>query len=217
MASSLDPFICDTCDRQLTSLHSFNRHIQFVHSNHRPHQCPQCFNCFKTIDALRSHRRLVHTIAQLGPFQCELCDALFKRVSSIASHHRLVHMPSDNIKCVDCTRTFRSDKHLQKHRQLMHSSNNVTVRCTNCPKIFKNQKNLRNHSHRMHRLLDDEWLKEVQFMKILYTNVIKECVSSGTFRGKNIWEWKSSNEIFLTKISSHLFAFLHQLHISTSR
>lgn len=114
-------YLCNICQKNLTSQKNLNRHINTAHK-------PKDFTCdyegkhFNTKDKLRLHifqHRLYYRV------KCIVCDKEYKTNQSMRKHLR-THF--EHHQCDTCGQTFKHKRLLQNHISAIHQDD-PTISC----------------------------------------------------------------------------------------
>ncbi|KAK3930406.1 Zinc finger protein 184 [Frankliniella fusca] len=78
---------------------------------------------------------------------CDVCEQPFADDSLLYDHVRFAHL-SENVKCSECGKDFRSEKGLAAHQMIAHNSDPSIQnrhKCTECGKCYRDKQGLKEH------------------------------------------------------------------------
>lgn len=113
------PYKCNDCGKKFALKNYLKQHM-IKHTGIKPFQCDQCNATFSVANAMKWHMQSVHK----GPIilemhDCSICNKKFQSASTLASHTK-THLDVRNYICTECGDGFKSEKHLQIHKNVIH-------------------------------------------------------------------------------------------------
>ncbi|XP_037024330.1 zinc finger protein 2 homolog isoform X1 [Bradysia coprophila] len=141
---------CNVCKNSFLTENTLNSHKLLHSTKPRPHVCSECNATFNQSSHLSSHFKRKHTAEK--SFECALCDnkAFFENFE-LNSHMNLVHRKQERAKCNECGSDFASNKYLQKHIRLRHSTKASPFDCNDCGKKNESLGKLELHRLKCHK------------------------------------------------------------------
>ncbi|KAK1751773.1 hypothetical protein QBC47DRAFT_329518 [Echria macrotheca] len=150
------------CNQSFRKHQTLQRHIRTVHLGESAFVCNNggCKSGFDTAGALRRHIQREHGELKFW------CDECAKEEDDDGESHRVGfttmallenHMKREHIACPFCDAKCRSDSHLEKHIDMLHSGTSLeerkTVPCEweGCNKTFTRKSNLYTHIRTAHQ------------------------------------------------------------------
>ena len=155
-----DPLVCSVCNKRFSHKKTLRCHM-FIHTGERPYVCDICNVGFRQSSNLRNHMKTIHTAEK--QVMCQHCPFTCKTNKSLKQHIILRHSgPLERtFQCRDCSATFITNSHLQRHR-LTHSGEKPYV-CEDCGQAFSQKCNLKKHvAGTHHKSLDGNPIKFVK-------------------------------------------------------
>ncbi|XP_021357746.1 uncharacterized protein LOC110453216 [Mizuhopecten yessoensis] len=141
-------FHCEKCSYESNYKANLKKHMANIHGEKVKHvRCvhPDCEKMFYTEDSMRRHLKW-HS--EERPFKCPNCDKRFKTNTALRGH-KVIHDPSRPFKCNinDCTKDFRSKKHLKNHQEEFHQIADKKFLCNqeSCTFAFFKRSHLERH------------------------------------------------------------------------
>ncbi|XP_060078978.1 uncharacterized protein LOC132558427 [Ylistrum balloti] len=141
-------FHCEKCSYESNYKANLKKHMANIHGEKVKHvRCvhPDCEKMFYTEDSMRRHLKW-HS--EERPFKCPNCDKRFKTNTALRGH-KVIHDPSRPFKCNinDCTKDFRSKKHLKNHQEEFHQIADKKFMCSQeaCTFAFFKRSHLERH------------------------------------------------------------------------
>ena len=112
--------------------------------------CDQCNKTFRGSYELKLHKKSRHnkTKGNSETFECELCSKHFAVELNLKKHLEMVHVQIRAYKCDQCEKTFKTAKHLARHKK---GHLGLKVHCDICDKEFTRTENLAQHKRTVHR------------------------------------------------------------------
>lgn len=139
--------VCSICSAAFKSIGNLHRH-QAIHAPTKDFHCPNCQKSFKTKIALKVHNDAVHAIMKVF-VNCPICNVIIQE-KNLKSHIKIQHTEEGQerpFSCTICNKTFRAEKHGQRHYESVHDPKNkgVVYQCEDCPAQFYRQRELKEH------------------------------------------------------------------------
>lgn len=134
-------FECSHCGRSFGNKGGLQSHVK-MHVDGRPHKCPSCGDSFRFSKHLSSHARMYHNV-----FICSKCglDCLctVEEARALETAHQKVKALTKRFSCVECQKTFCTQKGLLNHKVVHDSTKNFI--CEICGLGFRRPDRLANH------------------------------------------------------------------------
>ena len=148
---------CEICLEQFSSNEKLAEHLNEDHPNQELHKCNYCLLAFSTIDLAQRHMKK-HQIQALKKEKdhtngktnkCHLCPEIFKYNKDLLVHLKAAHADEDITiyQCYHCSKTFSSEKKLEKHIYMSHSGRQNTFICGHCGRTFSKKQTLLEHEN----------------------------------------------------------------------
>ena len=141
-------FKCEMCSYESNYKANLKKHMTNIHGDkvkNVPCVHTECDKMFYTDDSMRRHLKW-HS--EERPFRCDTCQKRFKTNTALKGHE-VIHDPARPFKCNvdDCTKDFRSKKHLKNHHAEFHNMTEKTFKCTHeaCTFAFFKRSHLQRH------------------------------------------------------------------------
>ncbi|XP_013789347.1 gastrula zinc finger protein XlCGF57.1-like [Limulus polyphemus] len=140
--NELRPYKCEHCAVCFKYKHSYEKHLEVVHSDKKEHQCSVCGKLFKTKAYLNAHETNVHHSG--AKEVCRICNKNFKTAKILRAHLKC-HSDGGKRKfiCSSCPRGFAFPKDLRRHEKVHTGVKDYE--CDECGKAFARMDNLRTH------------------------------------------------------------------------
>ncbi|XP_076346491.1 uncharacterized protein LOC143244895 [Tachypleus tridentatus] len=140
--NELRPHKCEHCAVCFKYKHSYEKHLEVVHSDKKEHQCSVCGKLFKTKAYLNAHETNVHHSG--AKEVCRICNKNFKTAKILRAHLKC-HSDDGMRKfiCSFCPRGFAFPKDLRRHEKVHTGVKDYE--CDECGKAFARMDNLRTH------------------------------------------------------------------------
>ncbi|XP_032677970.1 zinc finger protein 808-like [Odontomachus brunneus] len=119
---------CQICDQKFDVLEKFIRHYTMCLKSE--YTCRECPYKTHTKNCLIKHMKSVHYGTDVLPIFCDICFTSFSTQSNLMVHKERVHV-STLMKCLACSRKFRSNVSFKKHINL-----NNCLQCQICDQNF---------------------------------------------------------------------------------
>jgi len=135
------PWICDQCPYTSSRKDHLEDHKERYHSDKEfkpdditePLVCDFCSKTFTSSRTFKIHIR-EHKRIREKKFTCDQCN--FKSANvSILNYHKMTHTGERPFPCNICSKTFRSQGHLNRHIKGVHMGEKTHF-CDLCPKAF---------------------------------------------------------------------------------
>lgn len=139
--------VCSICSAAFKSVGNLHRH-QAIHAPTKDFHCSNCQKSFKTKIALKVHNEAVHAVLKVF-VNCTICKVIIQE-KNLKSHIKNQHTEEGQerpFSCTICNKTFRAEKHGQRHYESVHDPKNkgVVYQCADCPAQFYRQRELKEH------------------------------------------------------------------------
>lgn len=142
--SNSGDYCCSVCNLQLPSKFKLQDHMN-LHTGARPYCCAECGKRFCQIYNYRVHLR-THAKANAERLWCRICLTGFGSQEQLKNHLTRNHLEDQFYECDLCKRVFISLEDCQKHVQ--HHRGMVNITCDVCSRKFRTEKSLARHKKR---------------------------------------------------------------------
>lgn len=134
-------FECSHCGRSFGNKGGLQSHVK-MHLDGRPHKCPSCGDSFRFSKHLSSHARMYHNVFICS--RCGLdCSCTVEEAKAFATADQKLKAITKRFACVDCQKTFCTQKGLLNHK-LTHDNTKNFI-CEICGLGFRRPDRLANH------------------------------------------------------------------------
>lgn len=144
------PYECNECDKKYTTKTQLKNHMKQNHSDERLYQCETCGKKFSNQLYLSLHEKRHIVKTQCVCDLCGLSfGANITLNNHMHKEHNIFRPNQDFYPCQLCNKFFRLPSTLDTHMKL-HDEERLFA-CNECDDTFRNEKNLSNHINVVHR------------------------------------------------------------------
>jgi len=130
---------CEICNKQFSSSHSLQRHINTIHNDTRPFSCKRCFSTFKRRDDLLKHMRN-NCKRESSNWSSDSDEETSRNISASKA---VVGIPTQ-VKCELCGQIM-SIQRINRHKETKHKGENP-FRCVHCNESYNLLEDYLHHS-----------------------------------------------------------------------
>lgn len=149
---SAKEYPCNLCEKKFTFMSDVRKHQKIKHLK-REYVCQKCGREYATEGRMKNHIKMSHDETKHSG-TCHICGHVSPSDDSLAYHYKQkhesipAHLPQDItfFKCHKCPHTFRSEKQVKRHVEMIHGSDEETI-CTKCGITYKGIHRCTHHSH----------------------------------------------------------------------
>lgn len=134
---------CFMCSNRF---HKFKTLQEHMNVHYRNYVCEVCDAGFVTRGIMIKHSEC----HKFGSFTCDYCNKVFNTYRKKKSHEKCVHTSNLLNKCGYCNEKFGDYRKKQKHLSDAHGVPTQELKCEACEKSFVSQKHLSVHIKRVH-------------------------------------------------------------------
>merc|ERR1740129_2338870 len=137
-------YVCEECGKNLTSLHSFNQHMQQHKPEEKRFSCEHCPKKFINSSTLKIHM-IVHTDEK--PYYCDICGVNLTSHSSLIRHKKNKHVDEKDMpfECDTCGKKFTAIKEQVYRDHLKTHTGERDHVCEICASSYVSKNGLRKH------------------------------------------------------------------------
>lgn len=149
-------FFCTLCDFESYRKSSLQKHRK-VCTERTLYPCHLCTLVFKTKILLDMHIGRKHI--EKPSYECLACHRKFKTIGPLNTHMNQQHSTRMHV-CDQCGKSFKCDRYLKNHQEVMHNSQPKIYKCTLCNLEVKRKTSLSKHYENMHSNLPNRFACE---------------------------------------------------------
>jgi len=182
----VEKICCELCEEKFFIPANLDLHMKIKHQSateNSENQQIKCFFCSKLLKNKNSYKYHLKLYHKEEAIRCKFknCFAVFRSEKCLEEHYLKVHcfiegqtnrqsaLGNQPIKCLFCSKLFKSNKNYSAHLSLLHKDEAIRCKYRQCFAIFRTEQSLEEHLKIKHCLMEGKKPIECKVCKIWFS------------------------------------------------